>query len=112
MAGGPRNALQTIAETGENLVPSFRPSQGVMHGWLGESDDREVTLSTLCCLHHALTDSRGAGRFGDRPRAHWALRPQASRSSSEGFTVRHTSGQFGAGLRDAGCRILKYVTDV
>jgi hypothetical protein len=26
--------------------------------------------------------------------------------------VRHTSGQFGAGLRDAVCRTLKYVTDV
>jgi hypothetical protein len=29
-----------------------------------------------------------------------------------GFTVRHTSGQFGAGVRDAGCRTLKYVKDV
>src|SRR5580704_15516705 len=27
--------------------------------WLGESNDREVTLSALC-LHHAMTDSRGA----------------------------------------------------
>src|SRR5262249_45093896 len=33
-------------------------------GWLGESDDREVTLSALC-LHRARTHSRGARGEGD-----------------------------------------------